>query len=870
MAHWVSAFAGTTKSAASDCGETREMKHLTTGFTNFLKCLAPAALRAILAALDRTGPAKVIGPCLLGALALLAPGTAARAAGTVTVCGDVVPRPGSPPPAGTLRGALAGGGTVTFALADCTMTLLGTLNITANTTINSGIRFVTTLGVVYNSITLSGGGAVRLFTVAAGATLTLNNLTLSGGSAPGGQFSTGGAILNFGTLNANNTRFLSNSASSQGGAIDNENGAAAYIAGGTFTSNTVFGVSLQDQGVQGQGGAIYNDGLLDITSSAFTLNGAPEAGAIYNNGDGLLFVSLSSSFANNSARLQGFANGGGAIKNVSAAYSGLSAYITESTFTGNSAVAAGGAILNSGDMTVSNCTFSSNTESGAIFGGNGGGAIFNDSGVVTVSGSTFQQNTAQHSNGGGIANVGSTATAQLTISSSTFVSNQAAANGGGVYNSVIAESLLGAGAQVNISTSTLHFNFADGDGGGIYNSVEAGAPPGAFAQATVDSTTLAVNNARSGGGIASFNGALSVTNSTFSGNTVLEVSNANTMFATNFATIDYSTIYGTGAPPLLCCETLTLTNTIVDNPTGAANCAQPVTDGGYNLVFDTSCGVRSANHLLIANPLLLPLANNGGPTVTMGLPPVPPATSPVSPAINAIPFHVSGCGIAPTNVDQRGVPRPLTPGGACDIGAVQHLFVTTPPSGTACNGTYNKTFTGDVTVLSGQSCVFIGGGITGNVQVTPGGYFGLRYATAGGDVEVANAAGVAIGPEATIASNLEVHGLSGDTAQNAVCGSQVNGNLDIHNNDAAVAIGSTDPSVCPGNSVGGNLDVHNNSAATTVDSNLVTGNLTDHNNSGPTEVFNDTVTGNLQCHQNTTITGGQDVAKQLQGQCAGF
>src|SRR5262249_57646763 len=43
-----------------------------------------------------------------------------------------------------------------------------------------------------------------------------------------------------------------------------------------------------------------------------------------------------------------------------------------------------------------------------------------------------------------------------------------------------------------------------------------------------------------------------------------------------------------------------------------------------------------------------------------------------------------------------------------------------PASGTTCNGSYNQTFIGNLTVSAGQNCSFIGGGVKGNVLVSGG------------------------------------------------------------------------------------------------------------------------------------------------------
>jgi len=73
--------------------------------------------------------------------------------------------------------------------------------------------------------------------------------------------------------------------------------------------------------------------------------------------------------------------------------------------------------------------------------------------------------------------------------------------------------------------------------------------------------------------------------------------------------------------------------------------------GGMNIAGDPSCG--SSEALIVADPMLAPLANNGGPTKTMSF-------DPRSPALNG----TQGCTVT---VDQRYVPRDAM----CDIGAFE-------------------------------------------------------------------------------------------------------------------------------------------------------------------------------------------------------
>jgi len=84
------------------------------------------------------------------------------------------------------------------------------------------------------------------------------------------------------------------------------------------------------------------------------------------------------------------------------------------------------------------------------------------------------------------------------------------------------------------------------------------------------------------------------------------------------------------------------------------NCFGTITDLGHNISSDATPTWTSGTSLSNTNPLLLPLANNGGPTLTMAL-------GVGSPALNN-----GDCVLAPPT-DQRGYPRPSGPG--CDIGA---------------------------------------------------------------------------------------------------------------------------------------------------------------------------------------------------------
>jgi hypothetical protein len=86
-----------------------------------------------------------------------------------------------------------------------------------------------------------------------------------------------------------------------------------------------------------------------------------------------------------------------------------------------------------------------------------------------------------------------------------------------------------------------------------------------------------------------------------------------------------------------------------------------ITSGGHNLSSDSTCGFTAGGDLQNTNPLLGPLATNGGPTPTYAL-------LPGSPAFDTGPN--TGC----PATDQRGITRPQ--GIRCDIGAFERFVLT--------------------------------------------------------------------------------------------------------------------------------------------------------------------------------------------------
>ena len=200
------------------------------------------------------------------------------------------------------------------------------------------------------------------------------------------------------------------------------------------------------------------------------------------------------------------------------------------------------------------------------------------------------------------------------------------------------------------------------------------------------------------------------------------------------------------------------------------------------------------------------------------------------------------------------------------------LFIANPPmqsvpaSGTACNGVYNGTFNGSLTISAGQDCRFVGGQITGNVTLA-GGNFVLSGSSVGGTVSV-SAGTYTLGPAATVSGDAVIQNIPTGSDNNSVCGSQISGNLFFDNNGTSVQIGSSSPAVCAGNNIGTSLEANGNTASTLIFNNTVKRNLTASNNTGTLDVVGNNGGGTLTCQNDTNLVmGGGNTAKKRVGQC---
>ena len=343
---------------------------------------------------------------------------------------------------------------LTIAGRDENDTRTGDLDVTETLTI---------IGAGDGSTIIDAAGLDRAFHVIAGASLNLMGVTVINGDAD-----LGGAILNQGVLNFENSTVTSSSARLGGGiynditegeldgsilagdttitvsdvtdfprqagftiTIDSEDLRVDSIAGSTFTvargvNGTVANAHLDDATVTYVGTATVNLTNANVVNNEALLNG----GGIYNNDQ--LFVS-SSTVSSNVAGVRG-----GGIYNTE------TATITQSTLDSNVAEVNGGAIYNEGTVTG---TFSS----------------------VTVTGSTLSNNEAGVL-GGAIFN-----SDRLSIDNSTLSGNSTGSEGGAIYNTGVSQQVTSTVAQASV---TVVLDFIEAGQAPFVDAL--GNPQGAF------------------------------------------------------------------------------------------------------------------------------------------------------------------------------------------------------------------------------------------------------------------------------------------------------------------------------------------------------------------------------------------------------
>ena len=211
-------------------------------------------------------------------------------------------------------------------------------------------------------------------------------------------------------------------------------GGAAYFNKGFVTiTDSVFenNIATAEGGAVGFSRANVKDLVVSINNSSFVGNKAPVAGAIFTNVDSKI---TNSNFTKNTA------SKGGAVLNEN----GAKLTVDNSTFKDNAADSYGGAVLNNGELIVTNSVFDANDilNRGSAGVDHGGAAIYNwENAKLDISKSNFTNNIKNYVNGdrlvGAVTTIGN-----ATIRDSYFVNNSgrwggALAATGGVSGSAI-------------------------------------------------------------------------------------------------------------------------------------------------------------------------------------------------------------------------------------------------------------------------------------------------------------------------------------------------------------------------------------------------------------------------------------------------
>lgn len=474
----------------------------------------------------------------------------------------------------------------------------------------------------------------------------ISGLLVTGGQSPSSDadpdFYLGGGVINYGRTTLADCRVIGNSADTSGGGVFNAN-VLAILRG-----------EISENSVNRSGGAVASrSGVVTLEGVLLKHNSANFGGAIDNDNQSDMSIS-ESTITENHADFDG-----GGIRNYRRGVLQISA----SQISDNFAASNGGGIWNYHDLSIHDSDVSGNEA------GEDGGGIWNYD-KLDVDGSQVSGNKAER-HGGGVYN--HAAQGEARFSNTTFDGNAAGYIGGGIYNAHVAN-LKGveilensaergggvfSGYALSIESSILKQNAAN-SGGAIYNTWRS----------EVASSLLYDNNAEEDGGAVRTSGSrFTLKDSTVSSNSAGRMGGG--LYSDAEIALQNSTVYsnsaeGTGGG-LFNNGSLQLWNSIVaGSPLGGdvQGVGSVAFAGEHNLVQD---GSLIGPGILNVDPMLAPLADNGGPTETHAL-------TEGSPAIDA-----GGQSVAtdldgkPLPWDQRGEGFRRILGYGVDLGAYESV-----------------------------------------------------------------------------------------------------------------------------------------------------------------------------------------------------
>lgn len=321
------------------------------------------------------------------------------------------------------------------------------------------------------------------------------------------------------------------------------------------------------------------------------------------------------------------------------------------TITGGLGSGGGGLFAsNYADVTFNNSTVSGNTSSND----NSGGGLFASQSSITLNNSTVSDNNSDDY-GGGISAVNS----NISINNSTISDNFGISEGGGidfVVDDGGTENTGGTlieGASLSINNSTISGNsvsvnddFEYGNAGGIYIAAQ-----GYSTSVTINNSTISGNSAQKSGG--------AIFTTDFGGSISISISNSTVS--------DNVAAYSNGGLHLDPASTLSLSNSIIANSMGLADCVvisnATINIDTASIVDVNSCGVE-IGAARTGDPGLNPLSDNGGLTETHSL--TVNSTARNTGVLSGAITPLENC---MTN-DQRGQLR-NDGDGACDVGAIE-------------------------------------------------------------------------------------------------------------------------------------------------------------------------------------------------------